>query len=225
MKDKIVTLKISQLIKDYTVYPRMSIDESNIGYIIVAIKSGKVLPMPIVEDKTWRIVDGWHRIEAHRRVYGEDGKIACVVRRYESDKELFLEAGKINASHGRSMSKQDRAHFIARAQELCIDPEQIGSALSMTIEALGPLKDAYTAFGPESQTVILKKSVLGFGGKTLTQPQVDAMPKLSGMNSSFHVNQLILLIDSKMLDTANESLMARLRLLAEKLESVLGVPA
>ena len=55
-------------------------------------------------------------------------------------------------------------------------------------------------------------------GRTITSEQQEANGKLSGMQQAFYANQLIILIESNLLDTENKELMIRLEKLAELLE-------
>lgn len=221
MKDKTITLSVAQLIEDFTIYPRVTVDPTHVHNIAEAIEAESELPPPVVEDKTWRIVDGLHRTRAFRQVYGDEAKLRCIVRTYPSDKELFLDAGRLNAVHGRAMAKRDRAHFIARAQEMHIDEEAIGSVLCMKMEKIGPFKDAYTATGQNGMDVMLKKPVLYMAGRTLTKAQTDILPKLGGQAPTFYVNQLMHLMDSEMIDRDNETVMAALKTLSGKLTNFL----
>lgn len=221
MKDKTITLSVAQLIEDFTIYPRVTVDPTHVHYLAEAIEADTELPPPVVEDKTWRIVDGLHRTRAFRQVYGDEAKLRCIVRTYPSDTELLHDAGKLNSSHGRTMTKRDRAHFIARAQELQMDEESIADALHMKVDKIGAFKDAYTATGQNGMSVVLKKPVLYMAGKTLTKAQVDVLPKLGGQAPTFYVNQLIHLMENNMIDRDNETVMTALKALSSKLSHFL----
>ena len=72
------------------------------------------------------------------------------------------------------------------------------------------------------QPLALKNTVRQqFAGKRLNQRQVEANDRLSGMNQQFYANQLIELIESKMLDLKDEKLMARLKILNDFLDEIL----
>ena len=49
---------LASLIFDGTVYPRHSVDMSHVADIARAIEAGQEIPLPVVERKTKRIVDG-----------------------------------------------------------------------------------------------------------------------------------------------------------------------
>ena len=52
---------LESLIKDYTVYPRDRIVETNVTNMIKALEVGIALPPIVVDRATLRIVDGFHR--------------------------------------------------------------------------------------------------------------------------------------------------------------------
>lgn len=220
MKNKITILRANQLVEDPNLYPRAHVDDVHVGHLEDAIRAGAEMPPLKVEHGTLRIVDGWHRRRALQKVQGEDAKVACILCDYASDKELFLEAGRLNAAHGQKMSRQDRAHFAERAMQMEIDPEQIATALSMSVDALKPLTTAYFAHTPESKPVLIKNSVRHMAGQQITEEQAAVIPKLGGNQQSFYANQLIHLIDSGLLDKENPKLMERLKLLSEKLNAL-----
>jgi len=70
-------------------------------------------------------------------------------------------------------------------------------------------------------TVPLKQTIRHMRGRNLTKEQSAANDKLSGMNQSFYVNQLITLIESKLLDSEDEQLFERLKHLHGLLEELL----
>jgi hypothetical protein len=90
--------------------------------------------------------------------------------------------------------------------------------MGMTVESLGKLRVERVAnFHAPGKKVIeqpIKRTISHMAGKRLTSEQIMANGKLSGMNQAFHVNQLITLIESDLLDTENTNLMTRIAVLA-----------
>jgi len=224
------THAVADLIEDFSLYPRKRVDDTHVANLASAIQSGAQLPPIVVCAKSLRIVDGFHRTRAYRRVYGDDYKVECEANIYKDDAALFLDAMRRNANHGVALCAHDRAHCLLVSQRLGIADPDICSALNATPVILAGIRAH--SFGKLSgkprnsasaadMAVVLKASVQHMAGKTLTKPQVDAMPFLSGMRQAFHANQLIRLIETGMLDTGNEALMARLQVLRDALDKVL----
>jgi len=132
MKIKISTLKLN-----YNLYPREKLDEYNVARMVEALKSGVSLPPVIVDKKTKIVIDGFHRIEAHRSLYGEKAEIPIVYKEYTDIKDMFLDAIHFNDSQGKPLDKADRAHCQAIAKSMKIKPDFIASALSVTVESIG----------------------------------------------------------------------------------------
>lgn len=212
-------VKASTLVLDYTLYPRNDLDTYNVTSMVNALNAGHELPPIIVDKKTRKVVDGFHRREAHLKFYGEDAEIDVIEKSFESDADLFLEAMRLNASHGIRLDSHDRTHCLLIAERLSIPLESIAGALRMPTDKLGALRVDRTAVGSSGLTVPLKRTVSRqFSGQTLTPRQEEANQKLGGMSQLFYVNQLIELCESDMIDVGDSVLMRNVR----KLVGLLG---
>ena len=136
-EDVVVTVPCASLIFDWGIWPRHeanSVDYTNVMRMVDAIKAGIELPPIIVDKKTMRIVDGFHRTKAHEKVYGESAQIRAIMREYKNDKDVFIDAVALNASQGLPLSPMDKAHVIIKAQELKLPIEVVAKALGITPE-------------------------------------------------------------------------------------------
>jgi hypothetical protein len=213
--------KLCDLIEDFTLYPRQGVDSTNVIAIADILTAGGTVPPPTVDKKTLRISDGFHRTRAYRRVFEADYKILCEVVDYATEAELFLDAIRRNSGHGKRMNHNDQARANVRAQELGVSEEEVATSMGLTMERFQKLME-YRFTGTKTDKrpdCVLKNTVrhMANTGKRLTKAQVEAMPKLGGMNQLFYVNQVLLLINNGMLDMANEKLMERLDELADKI--------
>ena len=216
-------MKAAALVLDFDLYPRNNVDPANIQRIINAMVSGIELPPVIIDRKSKRVVDGFHRVRGALRLYGDDAEVTVIEKNYASDADLFLDAARYNAVHGQPMDNCDRTHCLIVAERLGIGLDAIAGALSMPEDKLGQLKDTRVARGTDGLSVPLKRTVMAFHGRKLTVRQQEANRKLSGMNQVFYANQLIELIESKMLDLDDESLIQRLAKLHELLGGVIAM--
>lgn len=213
--------KIAELILDFDLYPRNNVDSHNVTAMVDALSAGIELPPVIIDRKSRRVVDGFHRIRAHRRFHGKDAEVYVVEKSYATDAEIFLDAARYNAAHGAKLDPCDRAHCIIIAERLQIPYAEIAGALHMPLDRVKSLRQTRVAKGSDGLSIPLKRTVAGFHGRRLTKRQQVANNKLSGMSQSFYANQLIELIESEMLDLEDENLIDRLRKLHDLLESVL----
>jgi ParB-like chromosome segregation protein Spo0J len=224
------TIKIAELVFDTTVYPRMNIDSAHVGHIAQAMQAGADMPPIVVEKKTYRIIDGFHRGKALMKLFGPDHEIEVVEKSYRTEAALFLDAIRYNSGHGAKLDTYDRTHCVLLAQKLGIDTSDLAEALHVNEDWIGKMAVDRTANAGRlaadapkgaSLTVPIKKTIKHMAGKTLNKVQQEANVKLSGMNQSFYANQLITLIESRLLDTSDERLLDRLKVLHDLLEDLL----
>jgi hypothetical protein len=209
------TRKVGELVLDFDVYPRMSVDSQHIGYMHVALDAGVKLPPVVVCAKTLRVADGFHRCRLYLGVYGPEHPVDVIERKYPNDAALFADAMRMNANHGRTLSSHDRVHCALLAEKLALTLDITASALGMTVEKLTTLRADRTATltiagkarGP---MIPLKQTIRHMAGQTLTHEQAKANERLSGMNQLFYVNQLTMLLKADLIDLENEDLMAAL---------------
>lgn len=214
-------MKASEIVLDFDLYPRNNVDSGNVRTLIDAMIAGDELPPVVIDKKSKRCVDGFHRVRAHLRHLGEDAMIAVVEKTYRNDADMFLDAMRYNAHHGAKLDPCDRTRCTIIAERLSIPLDSVAGALHMPVEKLGKLHNTRTATGSGGLTIPLKRTNRHMAGKRLTKRQEAANEKSSGMNQVFYVNQVIDLIESKMLDMEDEGLLLRLRRLNELLEGML----
>ncbi|TAL38062.1 MAG: hypothetical protein EPN97_04305 [Alphaproteobacteria bacterium] len=211
-------VKVGSLVVDYNLYPRVEVDQQHIGYMREALRAGEALPPIVIIEKDSRIIDGVHRRGAYMAEFGPDHEIQVVAKAYKNEGAAYLEAMRLNAGHGRSLTRFDRVHALLHAEELGLTADQTAVALGMTVEALGKLRADRVGKlhvpGKKSTEVPIKRTISHMAGKSMSAEQVHANSKLSGMNQTFYVNQIITLIEADLLDTDNEDLLNRLAHLA-----------
>ncbi len=210
---------LSALVFDFTLFPRGSIDSHHVGEIESAIRAGSSMPPLVIDKSSKRVADGFHRSKALIRIYGEDYEVECIEKTYKTDADLFLDAMRYNASHGRALSQHDKAHCLLLAEKLAIDAVAVSQALNLTSERMGELRSS--RIGTISgRPIALKQTIRHMAGKELTSNQSAANDKLSGMNQMFYANQIITLIENDLLDLSNVELMQTLEKLERLLQSV-----
>lgn len=127
-------IAIEKLVCDLSLYPRVAIDGMHVEQMRAALRAGATFPPLVICIKTRKVVDGFHRVRAYADEYGEDHEAEVVEKEYPSEKELFLDAIRFNATHGKSMEFLDRAHAIQRAVELGIDKSMVAKSIHVDKE-------------------------------------------------------------------------------------------
>jgi hypothetical protein len=223
MTDKVVKVKLSSLIKDYNLYPRAEIQSVHVGEILEAMKAGVEMPMIVVDAKTSRIVDGWHRVSAYEKLYDNpDAEIKVIKRTYPSEKEVWLDAMRLNASHGARLSAWDKARCIAKSNDLGIDEDEIAAALNITREKIDEIVKIKFGTSPDNESVPLKQTTHHMSGHNMTKKQVAYNNTAGGMHQLFYVNQVITMIESGSVDWDNENLVAGLAKLGKLIDKTLA---
>lgn len=218
-------VQAASLVLDHTVYPRHEIDATTVRDLVRALDAGVNLPAIIADRKTRRVVDGFHRVQAALRHEGAEAEIAVEWRDYATDGELFLDAVRLNAGHGRKLSPFDKAHCIVVAATFQVDETLLATAMSITPEYLGNIRMRKTALGPDDHLMPIKRSAVHLAQGHLAEGQVEGNRRASGQGQVYMVNQVINLIESELLDTGNPLLIERLSVLARLLEQVVGIAA
>lgn len=206
---------VDQLVLDMTVYPRVEVDSVNVKDLKDALLAGETLPPIIADRQSKRVVDGFHRIHAHRDLYGENAPIDVEWRDYDDDRALYLDAVRLNAGHGRKLTRFDQARISARADELHIEPAEIAAALRLTIARIDEITLKKTAIGTTGKAVPLKGTARHLAQGHLTASQQVGNDRASGMSVRFHVRQVVNAIEHDLADFSDENLLRELAQLSQ----------
>lgn len=216
------TVTIADLVEDYAVYPRRKLDEQHVSDLVQALNAGAALPPVIAEEKTLRLVDGFHRTRAYRRVQGDSGKIKVELRAYAADADLFLDAARLNAGHGRKLARADQIRIAVRASELGVPNEQIATALAVRTDRVEKLqlRIVVTDVGANSSGGRLlvkapsKPVARHLEGRQITAEQAEAIDHGPGLPAIRLVHDLTKWLHADVLDLTDDKLVDALLELA-----------
>ena len=197
-------VKIETLTFDESLYPRTQIDSTHVTGIMLAMKAGAQMPPIQVDRKTKRVIDGFHRGKAHIKLGLETIDVEWV--NCKDDQHFYALAVEANAGHGRPFSPFDRARIQQRAEELGFSIERVSQILRVPIESLQVQRKTVFAQDEQGQPVPLKRTIAWKAGQTLSVREIQANKKLSGMNATFTVNQLLELFEAELIDWNNDAL-------------------
>ena len=221
----IIRVKAIELVFDWNLWPRQSaqkLDGTNLARMKEALKSGFTLPPILVSKKDLRIVDGFHRTRAILDVFGDNAEIDAVLKDYESDADMFLEAGATNHHHGLPMSPKDRAHFISRCRKYKITWPAIAQALNMDAAKVKEFVTNRTAKAVSGETIPLPASASKqYAGKQLNEQEEHYVRTETGYGGpSMHVSILINAIRAGSIDM-NVKTIERLKELRQLIDDLL----
>lgn len=217
-KPKVVKVPIEQVVEDYRFYPRTGVSDAHARLLAQAMEAGEVLPPIRVEAKSMRVIDGFHRLEAHRRLKRQE--ILAQVEDVKDDADFYERAVAANTAHGRPYVPYEHKRIIIRADELGLTVERISGLLHISIPRIEEIRRGF-ATTPNALRgyVPLKASVRHLAGKQVTREQEDVIAdKLSGWPPMFLADQLLLHIDNGLLDLTNDGLIHKLHYLASRIE-------
>lgn len=234
------TVKLSELIEDFDIYPRHSVDSSYVSDLARAIQAGDQLPLVRVDKKTKRIVDGFHRTRAWRKVLGRGGEVEVDFRTYASEQDLLKEAIELNAKNGRKLDQQDRSRSALLLERHGVTVKEIAVVLHTTEQRVqelinvrvvlvkpDPEPDPGAPGVPEKHPA---KPVAypqpGGSPRELSAEQYQVMSSSSGHRTAQTVTQLTRELESGLVDLSVPGLREKLWRLCDVIESVAAkVPA
>jgi len=216
-------IKLAELVEDFDLYPRSDVDSAHVATLAYALEAGEKFPPIIIDEKSKRIVDGFHRRRAYLRVLGDEGEIEVEARRYPSDKEMYIDAMRYNARHGRALAGSEQTGAILKAQRFHVSIDVIASSLGVTQERVesiiqhkvGTIKGVRMADG---RMIALKGSVHHL--KILSHEQAEAMDMFPGQPQVLLLRQLNKLIETDCIETENPQVIAELRRLRDALNGM-----
>jgi hypothetical protein len=215
------TMPLADLVEDFDIYPRHALDTAHVRTLEDALRSGVVLPPIVVARKGNRIVDGFHRARAHRRVAGPDGQVEVDVRSYRSEADLVRDAVALNSTHGRRLDQQDRTRSALMLRRLGVEVAEIAVTLHVSMERVEKLLVKVVEVRPETDTGVArvepaKPIARRFGTpRTLTPTQAEVHRSASGWWPTQTITQLTREIESGLLDLDAPGIREKLLRLAE----------
>jgi hypothetical protein len=216
------TVAVGTLVEDFTLYPRHRVDNSHVADLVRALRAGHDLPPLVVERRSLRIVDGFHRARAYVSVYGPTAQASVVWRRYATDRELFEEAVAANSSHGRKLDRQDQIRVALLLEKMGATPDRIAVVLHIPEPRVEELKIRHIVVQGERQPA--KPSASHVYGQTLTVEQASVLQRAPGTGLRQQVRQLLDLLRADLYDVSDTRLCDELHQLADLIKSKIPTP-
>ena len=222
---------LASLIFDGTVYPRHSVDMSHVADIARAIEAGQEIPLPVVERKTKRIVDGWHRCKAYQKILGRGGEIEADLRSYPDELTLLKDAVRLNSGQGRKLDQQDRTRSAIMLEQAGMPVTEIADTLRTTENRVRELLVRVVLVRPKgggdperqpAKPVTYPAS--GAGPRELSEAQYQVMQSSNGHRTAQTVTQLTAELESGVTDLTAPGLPGKLWRLHDVIASTVPKP-
>jgi len=131
---KTKNIAISELILDYTIYPRHVIDNVQVANYVQSHRAGATFPLMRIDDKTKRVVDGFHRFRMYQII--KKDTVEVELYKFNNEADIFWWAVKWNADHGLRLSNYDRTRIIIVGKKFGLSEKRITAAINITLPAL-----------------------------------------------------------------------------------------
>lgn len=141
------TLPLLEIQLNKSIYPRCDIDADHVFNIVQSLRIGTKFDPIVVDSKNHWIIDGAHRHAAYSQTFGSSGLVEVIERDYKTTAEMFVDAVRLNARHGKNLTGDDRRHLCKMADELKIDRSAIAGALSVSPSLIGGLAASHGFHG------------------------------------------------------------------------------
>lgn len=213
-------MKISELIIDSELYPRIKSGWLTAYQYAQAMKANSVFPpitVGIYAEKKY-VVDGVHRIEAKKLLKEE--YIDAIVKKYDSEKEMFVDAVRLNSTHGRPLSVQEKVRIIDKLKNMQFELKEISELVKIPVDKIEGFQHRII-IGPKGEHIYLK-SVLSHSDAGSATLQIVDQKSFSVANVSMLLTQMIELLETNVYsieDVAIKELTVHLyQLLQKKLD-------
>lgn len=215
------SLPASELVLDFSFYPRHTLDRHNLRSILTALEAGEHLPPVRADRASRRVTDGFHRVTAYLRL---DANLPVEVDLidYPDEAAMLLDAGRANARHGARLTSYDQAHYLGLCDGRGISREDAAEALAITVDKADAIRRSRTGYDKAGRPLQIKRSARHLAGQELDDSQVRANERSSGWPLSFHCEQIINALDGGIFNWDEESEVAALRHLSEVLARYLS---
>jgi hypothetical protein len=188
-------MKRNRIQRDETLRARAQLDPIAVGRLVDAYNAGARFPPLVIEARTRRLVDGWHRDAAYEALGVAD--IEVDRRTYRNQAELFADAVRLNVAHGQPLSGYDLRNAIARLAALGYERIALGELVRIPPPKIDEITRGF-GHAPTGEPIALKRGLAHLRGQQLSTGQIEAMRHYGGSAATFYARQLALLLDQDM---------------------------
>jgi len=208
---------IASLSLDDTLHPRHSVSGANVSAIKEAILAGVEIAPILVDDRTNKVIDGFHRVHAYEQLYGADYEIEVEEKHYRNKREMLADAIALNIGRGLDLSNWDKLRCITLAEDVGMPIKTLAALIQWQPDRLEAYRETRMGRTVDDRRIELKRSLRRHLNKPLTKAQEEVNKRASGMAPLFHINQTIALLETDLMPR-DEHVVARLKDLYQLIE-------
>ncbi len=196
MKTEIKLLKISSIKMDKKLYPRTGIDWTTCARYYNALKSGAEFPPIVVARRrlSYVLIDGAHRLKAFKDA--KETHIQVEVLIGLSDKQIYLEAIKRNASHGRQFSTQEVAKITITLKEWNMSGKDISELINIPVDKLDDFIAKRLSATTGGKSEILKAPLKHLAGTLQDENQITEQGVLASRGQGQLLDSVVVMLQN-----------------------------
>lgn len=197
---KACLVKIEKIKCDEEIYPRLKVGWLTAFMYAQAMRAKSIFPPILLGTfkQELYLVDGWHRVEAHR-ILGEK-YIRAAIKPYESKRDMFIDAVKLNVTHGRPISPHEKVRIIDKLEAFGFQPQEISELVLVPMDKISVFTSRIIT-NPDGSKVYLK-SIVAKTGKVESDVYQNI---LSVRNIGYLLSQLLELLRADLISVEEEN--------------------
>lgn len=178
MKPELLTIKDLNLDRKFYVRVRGEPWWFTVNKYAEMMKAGAKFPAILVGDfqGILYVVDGWHRVKAVSK--NGEAYIRGVRKRYDSEKDMFVDSYRANSDHGLPLTTQDISHVVNRLKDFGLTIPEISSLVRYSVEGLKKLQ-VRTMDGAKGIKFLKSSTARLLAGGIITEEQAYEMDQSS----------------------------------------------
>ena len=227
MKEKMAILKVSEIVKDETLYPRIFQKWQKAYEYSEALKQmeadgNKEEFPPIVVAKIsgkYVLIDGWHRLEAYK--LAKKNYIKAIITDVKGQKNLYLLAVKLNAKHGIPFSVTDKTKIITDMDKLGFSREEISGVLRIKVDKMELIVEKKVRYGPNNETIILKTPISHLSESDMTPAILEQQKSLTGRTQMQLLGQMKTMLVNRWFELEKKQVVKELKSVKKMIHEIL----
>lgn len=201
MSTETVEISLAQVVFDYNVYPRHKVSMYHVNSLIESLKGGAEFPPIILDKKSKRIIDGFHRATAYKQINGPDFLVKAQLLPCKDEADVIVKSIEYNNHHGLRLAAWDQSRCLWLMEKYNIDKLIIQKAIGVTQERLDELRKRNVEVRNETGDVVretqLKRGQNTLANKpdgryvTISEAEIIESGRTTGLSSDLRLTTLI----------------------------------
>lgn len=227
--DKTKKVKVLELVMDWKLWPRHEagkLDTTNLAKLRDILKSGRSFNTPmIVDSKSLRITNGFHRSRAFLDVFGDDVEAEVILRDYADETAMRIDSARQANSGDLQLTPKDKVHFALGMRRDRVPWPLIADALDMDVERVRKLVEGRSITTQDGVRIAVSAAVAPLAehleGRKADSEQEHFARTANGSPPAMHVRMTLNALRAEGAIVYDEKMISMLRELWEVIGAIL----